>query len=136
MQSEPDFDPVPLLEALGRAQVDFVVIGGVAGAAHGSAIGTQDLDVAYARDFENLERLASVLRELDAHPGRNLPDDLPFLLDAETLARGANFTFVTRFGSLDILSDPAGAPSYEQLRADAVEFTMEAFAPEQRRSII
>jgi hypothetical protein len=50
---------------------------------------------------------------------RGAPPDLPFLLDAETLAAGQNFTFATRFGPLDILGDPAGAPRYRQLRADA-----------------
>lgn len=123
MQPEPEFDPVPLLTALSRGGVDFVVIGGVAGGVHGSAIGTQDLDVAYARDRENLERLADVLRDVGAHLRRtNVPDDLPFALDADTLWRGSNFTFATRFGSFDILGDPAGSPPYEQLRADAIEF--------------
>jgi hypothetical protein len=41
-----DFDPLPLLEALSAGGVDFVVIGGVAGGAHGSAYPTYDLDVA------------------------------------------------------------------------------------------
>jgi hypothetical protein len=66
--SEPEFDPLPLIEALSGADVDFVVIGGVAGGAHGSAYGTSDLDIAYARDRANLERLARVLRELGATP--------------------------------------------------------------------
>jgi hypothetical protein len=41
------FDPVPLLVALAHGDVDFVVIGGFAGGAHGSAYSTGDLDVAY-----------------------------------------------------------------------------------------
>ena len=60
------FDPIPLLEALASARVDFVVIGGVAGGSYGSAHGTFDVDVAYARDGENLERLAAVLDSLGA----------------------------------------------------------------------
>ena len=52
-----------------------------------------------------------------------MPDDLPFTLDADTLARGANFTFATRFGSFH-LGDPAGAPPYKQLRAEAIEFAI------------
>jgi hypothetical protein len=110
------FDPLPLLTALARGGVDFVVIGGVAGGAHGSAFGTFDLDVAYARDRENLERLADVLRELGATL-RGAPEGLPFLLDAKTLENGANFTFDTRFGSLDILAERAGSPRYSELRA-------------------
>ncbi len=113
-----EFDPSPLLEVLVRHGVDFVVVGGLAAAARGSARATFDLDVAYARDGENVERLAEALREIGAKL-RGAPDDVPFLLDAETLERGANFTFATRFGPLDILGDAAGAPAYRELRAEA-----------------
>jgi hypothetical protein len=64
--------------------VDFVVIGGVAGGAHGSAFGTFDLDLAYSRDPENLERIAEVLRSLEATL-RGAPEDVPLLLDAKAL---------------------------------------------------
>ena len=95
MPSDPDvFDPVPLLGALATANVDFVVIGGVAGGSYGSTYGTFDVDVAYSRDRENLARLASVLQELGATL-RGAPDELPFQLDAKTLENGANFTFAT-----------------------------------------
>ena len=43
-----------------------MVIGGVAGAAHGSSFATYDLDVAYARERENLEKLAGLLSALGA----------------------------------------------------------------------
>ena len=103
-----------------RHEVDFVLIGGMAGAARGSAYITLDLDVAYARDRTNLERLADALRELEATL-RGAPSDLPFVLDAKTLQNGANFTFETRYGPLDILSGPSGAPPYATLCAGAGE---------------
>jgi hypothetical protein len=112
---EPEFDPLPLLDALAAAAVDFVVIGGVAGAVHGSSYPTFDVDVAYGRDRANLVRLAEVLRELGATL-RGAPAELPFKLDAETLEAGARFTFATRHGSLDILADPDGAPPYPELK--------------------
>jgi len=96
-----------------------VVIGGLAGTAHGSAYPTYDVDVAYERSSENLRRLAAALAELDATL-RGAPPGLPFRLDAETLRAGLNFTFETRFGSLDILGEPAGAPRYEELRTAGV----------------
>jgi len=107
-----------MLRALIEHGVDFVVIGGLAGMARGSSYPSYDLDIAYARDRENLERLATALQELGAAL-RGAPSDVPFLLDAETLRRGANFTFETRWGSLDILGDPSGGPPYDQLRAGA-----------------
>ena len=116
----PEFDPRKLLETLVRHDVDFVLIGGMAGVARGSAYITLDMDIAYERSHANLVRLADALRELDATL-RGAPSDLPFVLDARTLENGANFTFDTRFGPLDILSDPSGAPPYAILRDGAGE---------------
>lgn len=114
----PSFDPKPILRALRAHDVDFVVIGGLAGMAHGSSYPSFDLDVAYARDDENLERLAAALRELGARL-RGAPPDVPFLLDARTLRNGANFTFETEYGSLDILGEAAGSPPYPRLKERA-----------------
>ncbi len=112
----PEFNPDPIFETLVRHGVDFVVVGGLAGIAHGSAYNTEDADVAYSRSRQNLERLSAALVELGASL-RGAPADLPFLLDAAALAAGLNFTFDTRFGPFDILGEPAGAPRYDELRA-------------------
>ncbi len=108
----------PLLQALDRHGVDFVVVGGIAGLAHGSSYPTYDLDIAYSRDPSNLRRLAAALAEIGVTL-RGAPADLPFQLDPQTLANGANFTFETEFGSFDILGDVAGIKSYEELRRDS-----------------
>jgi hypothetical protein len=107
--------PKPLLEALDRHGVDFVVVGGLAGLAHGSSYPTFDLDVAYSREQPNLRRLAGALTEIGVTL-RGAPPDLLFHPDAPTLANGANFTFDTEFGSFDVLGDIAGIKSYEELR--------------------
>jgi hypothetical protein len=117
------FDPVPLIEALSDAGVDFVLIGGLAGIAHGSAYPTYDVDIMYARDRENLERLATVLRDLGATL-RGAPPDLPFQLDARSLEEGGNFTFETRNGPLDILAYPAGAPPFAELKNASAEIEL------------
>ena len=113
------FDPLPLLERLASAEIDFVVIGGVAGAAHGSSYPTYDLDIAYARDRDNVKRLVAALRELGAT--RGAPQDLPFKLDIKTIESGSHFTFATQYGSFDLLSDPDGAPPYSALKAAAMQ---------------
>jgi hypothetical protein len=114
----PEFRPRPILDALIAHRVDFVVIGGIAGVLRGSSYPTYDLDVAYARNAENLERLASALLQLRATL-RGAPPDLPFTLDAKTLENGAHFTFDTPYGSVDILTDPDGAPKYDELKSAA-----------------
>ena len=114
------FRPKPILETLVRHRVDFVLVGGLAGVARGSSYPTYDVDIAYARDRPNLERLAAALRELGATL-RGAPPDVPFLLDAETLERGAHFTFETKFGAIDVLDRPDGSPPYAALKAAAGE---------------
>ena len=124
MAQPTEFQPRPLLRALIEHRVDFVVIGGLAGMAHGSAYPSYDLDIAYARDRGNLERLAAALNELGAAL-RGVPPEVPFQLDASSLYQGSNFTFETQWGSLDILGDPTGAPPYPQLREAAGEVPIE-----------
>lgn len=108
----------PLLGSLVRNAVDFVVVGGVAGWVHGSAYPTYDLDIAYARDRLNLERLAAALAEVRAR-WRGGPPDLPIQLDAAMLANGANFTFETPFGRFDVIGEFSGVRGYEELRREA-----------------
>jgi hypothetical protein len=115
-----EFRPKPILETLIAHDVDFVLIGGLAGMAHGSSYPSYDVDVAYSRARANLERLAAALTELGATL-RGAPPDIPFLLDAKTIENGANFAFDTPYGALDILSDPEGAPPYDKLVAGARE---------------
>jgi hypothetical protein len=110
-----ELDPGAILETLTRHGVDFVLIGGLAGLAHGSEFPSYGMDIAYERQTENLKRLAAALRELDATL-RGAPEDVPFRLDARALRAGQNFTFNTRFGPLDIIGDAPGAPSYVQLK--------------------
>jgi hypothetical protein len=116
----PEFRPRRILEALVSHGVDFVLIGGLAGIARGSSYPSYDIDIAYARDHANLERLAAALQELEAKL-RGAPAELPFAPDAETLRAGAHFTLSTPYGSLDLLSDPEGAPRYAELKRAAGE---------------
>jgi len=104
------------LDALMDAHVDFIIIGGVAAAARGSARVTFDLDVCYERTRPNLERLSEALRPY--HPRlRGAPDDLPFAFDATTIQRGMNFTLTTDLGDIDFLGEIAGIGQYPQALA-------------------
>lgn len=112
----------PLLGALIRNGVDFVVVGGVAGWVHGSSYPTYDLDIAYARARGNLERLAAALKAVKARWCGG-PPDLPIELDMAMLHNGANFTFDTPFGNFDVLGELSGVRDYEELRHEArIEF--------------
>jgi predicted nucleotidyltransferase len=124
MNMADDTEKLSLLEVarlLQRHQVEYLVIGGQAAVLMGSPIATYDVDLCYRRSPENLSRLAEALREI--HPTlRGAPADLPFRLDAQSLALGANFTFNTDSGPLDLIGwvEPLG--SYDDLvqRAEKV----------------
>lgn len=109
-----------LLGPLVSHGVDFVLIGGMAGIARGSSYPSYDLDIAYARDKGNVTRLVAALEEIGVRL-RGAPDDLPFQLDERTIENGANFTFITPFGDLDVLADVAGVRRYDDLVAGSEE---------------
>jgi hypothetical protein len=110
------------LRLLGEHKVDCVIVGGIAALIHGSLLLTNDVDVCYARDPENLKRLAGALQSVHA---RNAPEGLPFILDAKTLKRGLNFTFTTDVGDLDLLGEVRGVGHYDEVFADSI--TVELF---------
>jgi hypothetical protein len=118
--SDQAFRPTSILDTLTDHRVRFVLIGGMAARLHGSPSITGDIDICYARDGQNLERLSSALTDMHARP-RGVPPDVPFILDATTLEAGDSFTFETDFGDLDCLGIPAGTNGFDYLNANAVD---------------
>jgi hypothetical protein len=116
--SVPQFDPVRILHTLHAFGVAYIVIGGIAGVAHGSSLATFDLDVCYDRTRANADALASALKSLNARL-RDLPEDIPFQLDTRTLLAGDHFTFTTELGDFDCIATPAGTSGYADLEANA-----------------
>jgi predicted nucleotidyltransferase len=118
MSEQPRSAPVlaPILQTMLDHGVDFVLVGGLAGIAQGSSYPSFDVDIAYARDRGNMGRLVGALEEIGVSL-RNAPADLPFQLEVRTFENGANFTFSTKHGDLDLLGDIKGVRSYEDLRA-------------------
>jgi hypothetical protein len=103
-----------LLTALADAGVEFIIIGGFAATAHGSAHITVDLDVVYRRTADNIDRLARALEPLRPYL-RGAPPGLPFRFDPDTIRQGLNFTLVTQAGDLDLLGEATGGGTYEAL---------------------
>ncbi len=114
------YQPAEMLEVLERHRVQYVVIGGFAAELRGSPYVTRDVDVTPRRTRDNLGRLAAALRELDAR--LRVPDldsPLEIALDERTFDQGTTWTFVTRFGFLDVALLPDGTRGYDDLRRDA-----------------
>src|ERR1700677_115696 len=106
------FQADELLLARREAHVRFVVIGGIAVGVHGYVRATKDLDIVPDPEPENVTRLSSLLRELEAEHvgvGDVVAEEFPYdPTDPEQLAQGANFRLATRLGPLDIMQWVSG----------------------------
>jgi predicted nucleotidyltransferase len=119
-----ELDIEAILEALVRGNVEFVVIGGVAVGFHGFTRATKDVDIVPSPDRVNLERLAGVLRELDAEldgAGDFDSAEIPDPLDPDVLALGGNWVLQTRFGRFDVMQWIGDDALWEKLAPSAVD---------------
>jgi hypothetical protein len=112
-----------LLRALYEHGVRFLIVGGAAATAHGSARLTQDLDVVYDRSRDNLERLVRALAPHEPYL-RGAPPGLPFVFDVETLHRGLNFTLTSKLGDVDLLGEIVGGGDYADLAPHCVSMDL------------
>ena len=106
------------LEALRNHIVDFVLIGGAAMSIQGSAHVTQDIDICYSRSKSNVERLVEALSPFHVRL-RGAPEGLPFRFDAETLAKGLNFTLTTDLGDINLLGEVPGLGDFPRVKAES-----------------
>ena len=106
-------EPVDLrriTDALARHDVEYLLVGGMASRAHGAQRRTYDVDCVPEPSWENLDRLATAMRELGARLRvEGLSDEeaalLPVQLTGATLVRMEISTWRTDAGDLDILTD-------------------------------
>jgi hypothetical protein len=111
-------DPGDILNRLTGAGVEFIVIGGVAAIAHGSARVTYDLGLLYNGTVENIARLVKAMEPLNPYL-RGAPPGLPFTFDEPTVRAGLNFTLTTSRGPLDLLGEVAGVGRYQDAKPHA-----------------
>ena len=114
-------DLAQVIPPLVRANVDFILIGGMAAILHGSARVTFDVDVVYSRRHENIERLTTALAPHRPYL-RNAPSGLPFAWDTKTIRDGLNLTLTTDLGDIDLRGDVAGGGgTYNDLLSHSFE---------------
>ena len=107
--------------------VEFVIIGGVAAAFHGSTRVTLDLDICYSRSAANGKRLTAALTPFHPRP-RGFLEGLPFIWDEQTRRNTTLFTLQTTLGEIDLLAEVPGIGTYDEVRARSV--TVDAFGRE------
>jgi hypothetical protein len=112
------------VQTLSDAGVEFVVIGGLSAAFHGSTRVTYDLDICYSRTSANLRRLTSALAPFHPRP-RGFPAHLPFVWDEATLRNATIFTLQTDIGEIDLLAEVKGLGAFDEVKKHSI--IVEAF---------
>lgn len=120
-------DLARLLDALSRERVQVIIVGGMAGIAHGAARVTFDLDCVYGRHRANIERLVTAMRVFQPRL-RGVPAELPFRFDVPTVEAGLNFTLETTAGPIDFLGEIVGGGKFEDLLPYTVELHVFGFS--------
>jgi len=100
------------------AGVRFVVIGGLAMRAQGSARLTEDLDICYDPAPDNVRRLASLLAEWHAYL-RGVERGLPFVMDERTFQTTPVMTLITDLGAIDVMDRVTGVGEWPAVLAES-----------------
>lgn len=108
-----------VLEGLLEAGVDFILVGGLAAVIQGAPVTTMDVDVVHSQSPENIARLLSFLKSVDA-VHRRLDERLIEPKERDLSGKG-HVLLTTRIGPLDILAVIEGGRSYEELLEHTVE---------------
>ncbi len=109
-----------LVAGLLRAEVRFVVIGGVAAILHGSARNTNDLDVCYDPADANVEKLSALLLRWHAYL-RGVEPGLPWAPDVRAIRTSPVLTLITDEGILDLMDQVQGIGDWRAVLASSEE---------------
>jgi hypothetical protein len=123
--ASPPLRPEPLLEALVRNAVRFIILGGVAERMLGSPRITEDFDICPATSRANLEHLADVLNEVEARWAPPGLEDVGFdpveRWNTRSFGSHTSLALITPYGRFDVWLQPTGTRGYDELIAGAVE---------------
>ena len=120
--SSPQIDLARIGEVLNKHQVDYVIVGGMAVVLQGGEATTVDVDLAFDRSGQNIERLADALEELSAKPKRWVTEQ--FRLQSADL--GSKWLHLeSDCGDIDLIAEVPGI-SYETIKQNCDQFEVEA----------
>jgi len=92
-----------IIEGLIKADVKFILVGGLAVVVQGAPVTTMDVDIVYNRSFENIAKLFAFLKSINA-TYRRLDDKIIEPMK-DDLSGPGHALFTTSFGPLDLFDD-------------------------------
>lgn len=117
------FQPIELIRQLLDRQVEFVVVGGVAGTLAGSSLPTQDLDIVYDASESNVARMVELLESI--HAQYRDPAGRRIVPDADKLSRFKLSLLWTDLGDLYLLREIGDGWTFDDLSTRSVEYQLD-----------
>ncbi len=116
-----------LLHRLRTQNVDFVLVGGLAAIAHGSATTTHDADVCVRFDEATMRGIFRALEGLNPRH-RMTPQKLPLGDDPLRYVGNRNLYVACDEGIIDFLGELTGVGDFSRINASAVEMNVGDFS--------
>lgn len=114
-----------ILERLLKANINFILVGGLAAVVQGAPVTTMDVDIVHEQTPENMARLHGFLKKVDAFYRR--PDDRMIRPGKSDLSAEGHLLLMTRFGPLDILAVIEQGKTYQDLLEHTVEIDFRGY---------
>jgi hypothetical protein len=111
-----------LTRRLIASQVEFVLVGGFAAAAHGVTLITRDVDICCRFSEPNLMRIHKAFADL--HPVHRPRTDLPLELTPQQCASLKNLYLKTDLGAVDCLGEVLGIGNFDEVLKNSVELRL------------
>jgi hypothetical protein len=115
--NKPDLGAI--LEGLINAEVNFILVGGLAAVVQGAPVTTMDVDIVHSRSSENIANLLIFLKSIGAFH-RRLDEKIIFPTESDISGKGHNL-FSTQLGPLDVLAVIEEGKTYEDLLEHTVD---------------
>ena len=113
-----------LTRRLIASQVEFILVGGFAAAAHGVLLVTSDVDICCRFSEENLMKIQDAFADL--HPVHRSRPDMPLQLTPAQCAGLKNLYLKTDLGVVDCLGEVLGVGSFDAVLKHSVEVDLPA----------
>jgi hypothetical protein len=114
-----------LIKGLSKAGIEYIIVGGLAAVAQGAPVTTFDLDIVHRQTEENILKLLTFLKSIDARLRR--PDDKIIEPTPEDLKAKGHLLLKTKYGPLDVLAFIEKGHRFEELIAKSTEIAFHGY---------
>ncbi len=108
-----------ILEGLINAEVNFILVGGLAAVVQGAPVTTMDVDIVHKRSSKNIVKLLAFLKSIGAFY-RRLDEKIIIPTEQDISGKG-HALFSTQLGPIDVLAVIEGGKTYEDLFEHTVD---------------